>query len=98
MPDVEPKEPEKVEASPLQKRYHFLGKWIARAYVVSDLGYAPYSFHPKIYESLLGEQEGNISKNFYSEEDTIPACEELADIHQRRSPVEMARLWMAEVR
>lgn len=91
VPDVEPKEPEKVEASPLQKRYHFLGKWIARAYVVSDLGYAPYSFHPKIYEILLGEQDGTTTtpKNFYSEEDTIPACEELADIHQRRSPVEM---------
>ena len=43
--------------SPAQKRYRFLGKWIAKAYVVSGIGYSPYSFHPKIYERLLWGQE-----------------------------------------
>ena len=72
------------------RRFRFLGKWIARAYVVSGLGYSPFAFHPWIYESLLaGEVQKTTTEGIYSEADTIFACEELVKIYQRRSPQEM---------
>ena len=50
------------EADPKGRRFRFLGKWIARAYVVSGLGYSPFAFHPWIYESLLA---GEVQKTAY---------------------------------
>jgi len=38
--------------APLE-RYHFLGQWMARAYVISGLSLSPANFHSIIYESLL---------------------------------------------
>ena len=35
------------------QRFNFLGQFMARAYVISDLSYAPASFHPVIYDSLM---------------------------------------------
>ena len=38
---------------PALERFNFLGQWMARAHVISDLGFSPVSFHSVIYESLL---------------------------------------------
>ena len=57
-----------------RKRFKFLGKWLARAYIISGLGYAPMGLHSLIYKSLLaGHAVAPESEPFYSEEDTIPA-------------------------
>ena len=71
-------------------RFKFLGKWLARAYIVSRFGYAPMGFHSLIYKSLVaGYVVAPENQLFYSQEDTIPACEKIAAIVQRRSPQEL---------
>eukprot|EP00435_Cladocopium_sp_Y103_P048801 s553_g14.t1 len=76
------------------QRFNFLGRWLARAYVISGLGFSPASFHSIIYESLLA---GHVVApppipNAYkdaSDEDTIPECEWLATILRSRRPQEL---------
>eukprot|EP00913_Durusdinium_trenchii_P017607 g16548.t1 len=71
-------------------RFQFLGKWLARAHIVTDLGFAPMGLHRVIYQSLVaGYVVTPQTPSFYSEEDTIPACEKLAAIWRRRSPQEL---------
>ena len=42
-----------LQSIPVVERFYLLGLWIARAYVLSDLGYSPGNFHQVIYDSLI---------------------------------------------
>jgi hypothetical protein len=35
------------------ERFNFLGRWMARAYIISSVGHSPASFHSVIYESIV---------------------------------------------
>ncbi|CAK9001471.1 unnamed protein product [Durusdinium trenchii] len=71
-------------------RFQFLGKWLARAHIVTDLGFAPMGLHSIIYQSLVaGYVVTPQTTSFYNKEDTIPVCEKLAAIWMRRSPQEL---------
>lgn len=71
--------------APLE-RYHFLGQWMARAYVISGLSLSPANFHSIIYESLLAGHAVTPlpMPNGYQDADIIPECEWLAAIYQSR--------------
>ena len=53
-------------------KYHFLGKWMAKAYVMQEDGFAPATFHRFIYDSIVA---GEITKpqvaDHYQENDAI---------------------------
>lgn len=79
------------DAMPLAtgKRFKFLGKWLARAHLVSGLGYSPMSFHEIIYRSLVhGTLTWNQPESIYGE-DAIDACEWVVSIFRSRRPQEM---------
>ena len=53
-------------------KYHFLGKWMAKAYVMQENGFAPATFHQFIYDSIVaGEPAKPQVAGHYLENDTI---------------------------
>eukprot|EP00438_Fugacium_kawagutii_P030149 Skav235171 [mRNA] locus=scaffold721:184318:185487:- [translate_table: standard] len=70
-------------------RFKFLGKWLARAHLVSGLGYAPMGFHELIYRSLVAGHVVEPTPESFYKEDTIEACEKVVGIYRSRRPQEL---------
>ena len=81
---------EKVMGTTTGVRFKFLGKWLARAHLVTNLGHVPMGFHELIYRSLVaGHVVEPAPESFYGLEDTIAACEKVVGIFRSRRPQEL---------
>ena len=62
-----------------KEHFHFIGMWMARAYVIEDLVSAPLSFHDLIYQSLIAgtPRPPQVQAVHYSEDDRIKDREQV---------------------